>query len=121
MLTSSFAGFCRFMFAQSKFRTYKDVTLLNSEIRKTYVRSSGPGGQSVNTTNSKAEVRVSIAHCSIIDELIANNLRKNYPNFINKSGELIVTCQVHRGQTQNLAECIAKVQKMIFNCSQVPE
>lgn len=110
-----------FWFAQSKFNSYKDVTLLNSELSKNYMRSSGPGGQSVNTTNSKAEVRVLISSCSIIDSVIADNLRANYPNFINKSGEIVVTSQTHKSQAQNLNECIKKIQKLIFNCSQVPE
>ena len=57
----------RYMLAISKFNTYKDVKISNSEITKNYMRSSGPGGQSVNTTNSKAEVRVLINHCAVID------------------------------------------------------
>lgn len=43
-----------YKFATSKFTTYKDVVLPNSSITKNFMRSSGPGGQSVNTTNSKA-------------------------------------------------------------------
>lgn len=50
------------------------------------MRSSGPGGQSVNTTNSKAEVRLLISQCAIIDEFISENLHKKYSTFINKSG-----------------------------------
>jgi len=39
------------------------------------MRSSGPGGQSVNTTNSKAEVRLKIDQCSIIDDNMLTNLK----------------------------------------------
>lgn len=74
------------MFSKSKFETYKDVVINNSELRKTFMRSSGPGGQSVNTTNSKAEVRLTISQCSVIDTYIKENLIKKYSNFINKSG-----------------------------------
>lgn len=42
------------MFSSSKFDSYKDVKIPNSELSKNFMRSSGPGGQSVNTTNSKA-------------------------------------------------------------------
>jgi protein subunit release factor B len=34
------------------------------------MRSSGPGGQSVNTTNSKAQVKLLINQCSTIDSYI---------------------------------------------------
>ena len=109
------------MFAQSKFNSYKDVAINNSEITKTYMRASGPGGQSVNTTNSKVEVRLPISMCSAIDETVATNLRNNYGNFINKAGEIVLRSQVHKSQGHNLSECIQKLQKMIFNCSHVPK
>ena len=44
----------RALFATSKFNSYKDVIIKNNEMNKQFTRSSGPGGQSVNTTNSKA-------------------------------------------------------------------
>ena len=75
-----------YFFAKSKFNTYKDVTIKSNEMSKKYMRSSGPGGQSVNTTNSKAEVRVFIRECAVIDEIIEKNLQEKYKNYINKSG-----------------------------------
>ena len=75
-----------YFFSKSKFNTYKDVIIKSNEMSKKFMRSSGPGGQSVNTTNSKAEVRVFILECSIIDEIIAKNLQEKYKNYINKSG-----------------------------------
>jgi protein subunit release factor B len=66
------------------------------------MRSSGPGGQSVNTTNSKAQVKLSIDQCPAIDTFIKDNLQKKYSNYINKSGELVVTSQVHKSQSSNL-------------------
>lgn len=49
------------------------------------MRSSGPGGQSVNTTNSKAEVRLNLEVCSVIDENLLKNLKEKYSNQINKN------------------------------------
>lgn len=67
-----FNGICqapliRHWFANSRFESYKDVVIPTHEISKTFMRSSGPGGQSVNTTNSKAEVRILISQSSVID------------------------------------------------------
>ena len=75
-----------FFFSKSKFNTYKDVIIKSNEMQKQFVRSSGPGGQSVNKTNSKAEVRVFLKECQIIDSLIETNLRLKYKNYINKAG-----------------------------------
>lgn len=63
-----------YVFSSLKFETHKDVKIPSSEMSKTFMRSSGPGGQSVNTTNSKAEIRLFIKGSSVIDEYIANNL-----------------------------------------------
>lgn len=76
----------KYLFAVSKFNTYKDVILTNAELTKSFMRSSGPGGQSVNTTNSKAEVRLLISQCSAVDSIISDNLYKKYGTFINKTG-----------------------------------
>lgn len=56
------SSFCLY-FSTSKFESYKDVPINKSQYETSFMRSSGPGGQSVNTTNSKAEVRVNIESC----------------------------------------------------------
>ena len=53
-----------------RYSTYRDVVLKEDDIEKTYMRSSGPGGQHVNTTNSKAEIRIQLSKCTWIDEYI---------------------------------------------------
>lgn len=49
------------LFATYKWASYKDVPINKGEYETNFVRSSGPGGQSVNTTNSKAELRLKIS------------------------------------------------------------
>lgn len=44
----------RYLFSSSKYESYKDVPLEKNQVKTNFMRSSGPGGQSVNTTNSKA-------------------------------------------------------------------
>ena len=66
------------------------------------MRSSGPGGQSVNTTNSKAEIRLNLGICSVIDQHMMSNLKEKFSNSINKHNELIVRSQVHKSQGRNL-------------------
>ena len=44
----------QFNTATSKFPSYREVPIEKNHIETNFMRSSGPGGQSVNTTNSKA-------------------------------------------------------------------
>lgn len=83
------------------------------------MRSSGPGGQSVNTTNSKAELRLKVAEWEGIDDNIMKNLKEKYSNFINKNDELVVRSQTHKSQSKNLDECILKVKKILYYSSEV--
>ena len=62
-------------FANYKWNSFKEVELLKSDYEANFMRSSGPGGQSVNTTNSKAEIRLKLNVCQAIDENILANLR----------------------------------------------
>ena len=54
-------------FATSKWDSYRSVQLQKWEYETNFMRSSGPGGQSVNTTNSKAEIRLNLNMCAAID------------------------------------------------------
>lgn len=56
-----------FSFSTYKWSSYKDVEFQKWEYETNFMRSSGPGGQSVNTTNSKAELRLKLDECVIID------------------------------------------------------
>ncbi len=85
------------------------------------MRSSGPGGQSVNTTNSKAEIRIKLDEIEELDEFIIGNLKSKYKNYINKENEFVLRSQIHKSQSSNLDECITKAKKMIYECSLVPE
>ena len=44
----------KYFFATSKFASYRDIAIEKHHYETNFMRSSGPGGQSVNTTNSKA-------------------------------------------------------------------
>jgi protein subunit release factor B len=108
-------------FANYKWDNYKQVDIQKNEYDATYVRSSGPGGQSVNTTNSKAELRLKLKECAAIDDNIMKNLRKQHSNQINKEDELIIRCQAFKSQSQNLKECLVRAQKMLYFCSKEKE
>ena len=51
------------------------------------MRSSGPGGQSVNTTNSKAELRLKLSECAAVDSNIIVNLNREEDSLINGSSK----------------------------------
>ncbi|XP_013881348.1 large ribosomal subunit protein mL62 [Austrofundulus limnaeus] len=85
-----------------------------------YSRSSGPGGQHVNKTNTKAEVRFHLHTADWIPEDVRQKVLEKNKNRITKAGELLVTSEVSRSQQRNLSDCIQKISAMIAEASEKP-
>jgi peptidyl-tRNA hydrolase ICT1 len=89
-----------------KFNGYIPVEKLSV----TYARSSGPGGQHVNKTNSKVRVTFHLESAEWIPEKTRMELAKLHRNSINKDGLWSVTSEKTRMQTLNLADCLDKIR-----------
>lgn len=116
-----------------------DSTLLlnKSEISKyfdiSYARSSGAGGQHVNTTDSKAVLKLSASSwfaarnkwipAKYFDNLMKNlndssaPIHKKFP-FFTQSGDILVMSSNTRYRDKNLNECFDKFIEAIHICSQ---
>jgi ribosome-associated protein len=95
------------------FRVTGQISIPRSELRFTFVRSSGPGGQNVNKVASKAVLRWAAAASPSVSEdvrqrLLARNVRR-----INDRGELILTSQRYRDQAKNIEDCLIKLKAII--------
>ncbi|KAH7325309.1 hypothetical protein B0J17DRAFT_681832 [Rhizoctonia solani] len=77
-----------------------------------YSRSSGPGGQHVNKTSTKATVRLPL-NCRWIPQWARSDLRKHPTFYVARNNSLQVSSDVHRSQSQNLAECLRKINDQI--------
>jgi len=76
------------------------VVVPEAELSWRFSRSSGPGGQSVNTSDSRAELSVDVAHGAWLDEqLRARALDRLAPRLVD--GVLTVAASEHRSQLQN--------------------
>jgi len=72
-----------------------------AEITFTTARSSGPGGQHVNKTETKVTLLFDLAGSTTLDEDQKALLRQHLATRISKRGELRVSSQRHRSQKAN--------------------
>jgi ribosome-associated protein len=83
--------------------------------------SSGPGGQHVNRTNSKVELRFNIAKSALLSDeeklLLATNLKSK----INQEGYLQIVSQQFRSQIKNKEKCIEKFYLLLEKGLKVPK
>jgi ribosome-associated protein len=97
-----------------------DIRIDESELRFTFVRSSGPGGQNVNKVNSKAVLRFSIEQSPGVPEGVRGRFINRFGNRLTEAGELVVTSQRHRDQRRNADDCIAKLEEMLAAVARPP-
>jgi ribosome-associated protein len=88
------------------------VAVPRSELAWRFSRSSGPGGQSVNTADSRAELRFDLAATGALpDHLKARALERLASRLVD--GVLIVTASEHRSQLQNRRAAEARLTALL--------
>ena len=80
-----------------------------SEFTLSFSRSSGPGGQNVNKTSTRVELRFDVTKSNSLSEsqrqIVVGRLRHR----LSKTGVLIVASDRHRTQGQNRLDCERKL------------
>jgi ribosome-associated protein len=76
------------------------LTVPATELTERFSRSSGPGGQGVNTTDSQVELRYDVLRSSALTELQRSRALEHLaPRLVD--GVLTITASEHRSQLQN--------------------
>jgi len=108
------------MMVPSTLRINAQIAIPRSELRFTFVRSSGPGGQNVNKVASKAVLRWAVAKSASIPEPVRQRFLERNRRRINDRGELILASQRYRDQAKNVADCLAKLRELVLGAAAVP-
>jgi ribosome-associated protein len=85
-----------------------------------FVRSSGPGGQHVNRTSSKAVLRFAARHTPHLPDAVRRRLVQREQARLTVHGDIVITSQRHREQPKNIADCLAKLTAIIERASIPP-
>ena len=92
----------------AEIRITRRVVIPQSELELTYARSSGPGGQHVNKTSTKVQLRYNVAASGALSEedraLLTRRLR------LTQDGDLIIQSERYRDQGRNVEDAVAKLQ-----------
>jgi ribosome-associated protein len=106
----------------SKLRVTPDLEIPGSELAWRFSRSSGPGGQSVNTTDSRVElswdVETSDAVAALPVMLQARLLERLAPQLV--AGVLTVTASEHRSQLRNRNAAAVRLSATVREALQPP-
>jgi ribosome-associated protein len=88
------------------------LVLPEADLSWRFSRSSGPGGQSVNTTDSRVELSVDVARCAAIPEhLRARALERLAGRLVD--GVLTVAASEQRSQLQNREAAAERMAQLL--------
>jgi len=109
-------------------RVWKDMLTVNNQIRIplrelkfTFSRSSGPGGQNVNKVNTKAHLRWAIHESDALPESVRDRFVARYHRRIAANGDLLVTSQRFRDRGRNIADCLEKLRELVLSVATPPK
>ncbi|HXG08351.1 MAG TPA: alternative ribosome rescue aminoacyl-tRNA hydrolase ArfB [Gemmataceae bacterium] len=86
----------------------------DSELRWSFVRAGGPGGQNVNKVASKAVLRWNLASNSSLPEDVRDRLRVQQRGRITAEGELVLNSDRFRDQQRNRRDCLEKLRALVL-------
>jgi ribosome-associated protein len=84
-----------------------------SELEFSFARSSGPGGQNVNKTETKATLRWAVAATPALPADVRARFLRAYATRITSDGVLVLSSQRHRERVRNIEECRLKLAEML--------
>ena len=89
------------------------IYINESELKESFIRSSGPGGQHVNKVATAVQLRFNAKTSGNISKEVYNRLRTIAGSKLTEDGNLIIVSQVHRSQIQNRQVALDKLISLL--------
>ncbi|MFO8055120.1 MAG: alternative ribosome rescue aminoacyl-tRNA hydrolase ArfB [Bacteroidales bacterium] len=86
---------------------------LDQEFDIKAVRSSGPGGQHVNKTSTRVELRFNVGASDLLTEDEKNLIRNNLSSMLTRNDDLLITSEKTRSQAKNREDAIEKFYRTL--------
>jgi ribosome-associated protein len=99
----------------------RTLRIPSHELRWSFARSSGPGGQNVNKVNSKAILHWNAVGSPSRPPDVRDRLLRRYANRITVQGDLVLASQRFRDAGRNVADCLERLRTILADVAQTPK
>lgn len=100
-------------------RLTNTVSITSAELRERFSRSSGPGGQSVNTSDSRVELTFDLAASPSIPGWLRERMRERLAGRL-VGGVLTIVAAEHRSQLANRAAARERLAQVLAAAAAPP-
>jgi len=101
-------------------RVTGQISIDEREIKESFVRASGPGGQNVNKVSTAVELRFDVRNSPNLPEDVRARLVKLAGRRLTSEGVLVLTAEGYRSQLANRDDVLARLIELIRRASHAP-
>ena len=97
------------------------ITIPESELKITFIRSPGPGGQNVNKVATAALLRFNVLDSASLPEEVRQRLLAVIGKKLTKEGDLIFKASRYRTQARNKQDALDRLQELLKRAAVPPK